>query len=210
MSLLFIILQAVAFIAFPTTSQTVRGPITITGTASHPQFARYEIAFAYDPNPTDTWFELRPPSTAQVTDGPLASWDTTRISDGTYMIRLRVYGTDSTIPIETTVRGIKVQNSIPPTLAPTSTTAPLLATPTTPPTSTPVAAIAPTSAPVIPTPEPFLPTFDFSPYTSAFCNGIYFTLFVFLLMGLYAALRDRIRRPLWRWIRRVLSDIKKP
>jgi len=209
MNFLLILLQAVALITFPTTSQTVQGQITITGAASHPQFSRYEIAFAYDPNPADTWFELQPPSTAQVTDGPLAPWDTTQIGDGTYMIRLRVYSTDSTTPSETTIRGIKVQNTILPTVEPTTTMEPATPAPTMPPTSTPVAA-AETAISVIPTPESILPTFDVSPYTAAFCNGVGITLFIFLLMGLYVALRDKIRRPLWRWIRRVLSDSKKP
>lgn len=209
MSFLLILLQAVALITFPTTSQTVLGQVTITGVASHPQFSRYEIAFAYDPNPTDTWFELQPPATAPVTDGPLAAWDTTRISDGAYMIRLRVYSTDAATPTETTIRGIKVQNTILPTAAPTATAEATTPAPTTPPTSTPVAAVE-TAIPVIAAPEAILPAFDVSPYTSAFCNGVGLTLFIFLLMGLYAALRDRIRRPLWRWIRRVLSDSKKP
>jgi len=71
MFLLLILLQAAAIITAPAPGDAVTGSVNITGTATHPQLTRYEVAFAYDPNPTDTWFELQPPSTNSVTDGVL-------------------------------------------------------------------------------------------------------------------------------------------
>ncbi|MBM4425072.1 MAG: hypothetical protein FJ030_17120 [Chloroflexi bacterium] len=218
MNLILILLQTViAVITGPSSGEVVAGTVSISGSAAGPQFARYEIAFAYDLNPTDTWFEIQPPSTSQVSDSLLAAWDTNGIIDGNYMIRLRVYSTDSATPVETIVRNIKVRNNAPtetpppsvtaePTLAPSPTTVVLGPTATLlpPPTAT---SLAP-SFPDIPASLP--PFLDLSTYTSAFCNGVYFTACAFTLLGIYAALRDRIRRPIRRWIRRIISDSKKP
>lgn len=211
MNLLLVLLQAIVAITSPAQNETVVGVVNITGTAAHPQFVRYEISFAYDPNPTDTWFELQPPSETQVAEGLLAAWDTTSISDGTYMIRLRVYSSDSATPQEAIVRGIKIRNAAPPTAAPTSTgeaasPTPTLALPTATPASTPASSPFPIASPV----SPSSPSLDLLPYTSAFCNGAYLTFGVFIFLGLYAVLRDRIRRPFLRWLRRIISDSKKP
>ena len=217
MFLLLILLQAAAIITAPAPGDAVTGSVNITGTATHPQLTRYEVAFAYDPNPTDTWFELQPPSTNSVTDGVLAVWDTTRITDGNYMLRLRVYAANSDTPLETIVRNIQVQNNAPiatptlpdsltPTLNPTATLTRLDSTATPLPEPTATLPSSPTSPP-----SPSLPAFlDLSNYTSSFCNGVYLTLGAFVLLGIYVALRDRIRRPIRRWLRRIMSDARKP
>ena len=212
MNLLLVLLQAIVTITSPAQNETVVGVVNITGAASHPQFARYEIAFAYDPNPTDTWFEIQPSSETQVAEGLLAAWDTTGITDGAYMIRLRVYSSDSATPLESIIRGIKIQNTAPPTAAPTSTREAASPTPTLSlPTATPALTIAPSPFPVVsPVSPSSFPSLDLSPYTSAFCNGVYLTFGIFVFLGLYAVLRDRIRRPILRWLRRIVSDSKKP
>ncbi|MBI5830322.1 MAG: hypothetical protein HZB20_12480, partial [Chloroflexi bacterium] len=195
---------------------TLSGIVSITGSAAHPQFARYEIAFAYDPNPTDTWFEIQPPATTQASEGLLATWDTRHIADGTYMLRLRVYPSDASAPLETIVHGIIVANTPKPTATPTATSSPLgTAAPATPTAELPatlssgVPAPAATQLSPAATP-PTAPLFDLAPYTSAFFNGALYTFGFFLLLGLYALLRDRIRRPIRRWLRRIVSDIRKP
>ncbi len=215
MNLLFALLQAIAVITSPQPNEVVLGLVNITGAASHPQFARYELAFAYDPNPADTWFELQPPSETQVTEGLLAVWDTTSITDGTYMIRLRVYSSDSDTPQEMIARGIKIQNTPPPTAVPTLPSVASEAATPTPTLVLPTATFAPTPAvaslPTAPSaPAASGPSFDPSPFTSAFCNGVYLAFGVFIFLGLYTALRDKIRRPILRWLRRIISDSKKP
>lgn len=207
MNFFLILLQAgTALITSPAPGQTVSGVVNITGTALRPQFARYEVAFAYDPNPTDTWFEIQPPSPTPVSDGPLAAWDTRSITDGTYMIRLRVYASDASDPLETVVRGIAIRGSAaqPPLETPAPAPPPTTAAP---PFASATAALFPS-----PTPRPLLPETapDLSPFTSAFCSGVYFTFGVFAMLGAYAILRDRIRRPIRRWLRRIMSDIRKP
>ncbi len=219
MRLFLVLLQAaLAVISSPGDSQTLSGIVNITGSAAHPQFARYEIAFAYDPNPTDTWFEIQPPATTQVSEGLLATWDTRPIADGTYMLRLRVFATDASAPLETIVHGIIVANAPKPTTTPTATATPATATATAelptlrssgvpPPAVTQQPAATQLSPAATP---PTAPLFDLAPYTSAFVNGALYTFGFFLLLGLYALLRDKIRRPIRRWLRRIVSDIRKP
>jgi hypothetical protein len=232
MHLFLILLQAaIAIITSPAPGDTVAGTTSLRGTAASPAFARYEIAFAYDPNPTDTWFEIQPPSTLPVIDSTLAEWDTRLIADGEYMIRLRVFSSGSNTPVETIVRGIQVRNTAPTESASTPSTDPAATGVLTPtgagpqpthtgvqPTHTSVQANVPSlpapTAPVVgsstPTPAPVAPLLDLSTYSSAFCNGVVLSFFGFILLGTYVALRDRIRRLVRRWIRRVMSDIRKP
>lgn len=211
MNFFLVLIQiGVAIISSPAQGQTIRNQVSISGSATHPQFVRYEVAFAYDPNPTDTWFEIQT-STTSIKDGALATWDTRNITDGLYMLRLRVYSKDSTKPEEIIVRRIQIGNSITPTPVPAATaavTAALNPTASTPATATPLPPTptlsfipAPTRAPV---------TFDPAPYSDSFCWGTLLAFSVFTILGLYALLRDRIRRPIRRWLRRVGSDIKKP
>ena len=215
MNLFLILIQiGAAIISSPTQGQTIRGQVSNSGAATHPQFVRYEIAFAYDPNPTETWFEIQT-STTPIATGALATWDTRGLSDGLYMIRLRVYSKDSTKPEETIVRRIQIGNSITPTpvaSAPAAVIATLI-----PVASAPTTALQ-TPSPIPPTPTlSFIPAptrapiqFDPTPYGNSFCGGGVIAFFLFAILGLYAALRDRIRRPIRRWWRRVGSDIKKP
>ncbi len=79
-----------AEISRPSAGEALSAVVTIEGTASHPAFQAYAISFAYDPNPTHTWFPIGDRSTTPVSDGRLALWDTTGITPGTYQVRLTV------------------------------------------------------------------------------------------------------------------------
>jgi hypothetical protein len=219
MLLLLLLLQAAtAIISGPTQGDLVIGTINITGTATHPQFARYEVAFAYDPNTTDSWFEIPAAASTPVEDGTLATWDTTQITDGAYMLRLRVFATGSNTPVEMIIRNITVGNDAPTpaptvdvTLAPTASVTPTLTFLETTATALP----APTATlefaqPITPTPQPLPAFLNLSVYSSAFCNGSILAFAAFLVLGSYVVLRDRIRRPFRRWLRRVMSDLRKP
>ncbi len=73
----------------PRAGDVLKGIIQIQGTALADQFTRYEVAFAYADDTSGTWFLIdeggRPAG-----DGLLASWDTSRITDGDYRLRLLV------------------------------------------------------------------------------------------------------------------------
>jgi hypothetical protein len=108
-------------ITSPAPDAIIGGEVTITGTTDVLGFASSQLDFSYASNPADTWFALQT-STQPIVDSPLATWDTTLISDGDYILRLRVFLTDGTSQ-EVTVP-IKVQNDTPivtPTLTPTPT-----------------------------------------------------------------------------------------
>jgi hypothetical protein len=107
-------------ITSPAPDEILRGQVRITGKADVPGFASAQLDFAYVSNPTNTWFTIQTFS-QPITDPTLATWDTTSITDGDYILRLRVNLQDSTSQ-EVTVP-IKIGNDfVPtPTLEPTLT-----------------------------------------------------------------------------------------
>jgi len=126
-----------AEISQPAAGSAVSGVVTLLGTADHPWFQSYDLAFAYDPNPTETWFSLGEPVQTPVRDGRLGIWDTAGISDGNYTLRLRVWLSDGSVLVGL-VENVRVRNyraaetATPP---PTSFPSPTPDTPT--PTQTP-------------------------------------------------------------------------
>ncbi len=108
-------------ITSPAADEVLRGRVTVTGTLDVPSFASAELDFAYASNPTDTWFTIQAFSQL-VSDSALAVWDTTSITDGDYVLRLRVTLEDGTFQ-EATVP-VKVGNDVLPTSTPAPTATP--------------------------------------------------------------------------------------
>lgn len=192
-----------AALTAPLPGATLSGVVAILGTAAHPRFQRYELAFSYDPDPTDTWFSIQEPVTTPMPAGLLGRWDTTGIADGLYVLRLRVYTSDREYT-ETLVRGVRVQNQAPTTLPPTVPTA------TSPPaaSSTPAAQAQPTAtAPLIalppaPTARPTAGAgvnldrgrsagagLSAQALSVAFGAGVQLAIILFALLGAYLAAR---------------------
>ena len=107
----------------PAPDEILRGQVTITGKVDVPSFVSVQLDFAYVSNPTNTWFNIQTFSQPLV-DATLATWDTTSITDGDYVLRLRVNFEDGTSQ-EVTVP-IKIGNdALPtPTIEPSSTPEP--------------------------------------------------------------------------------------
>lgn len=143
-------------ITSPADGQTLQGQVTVKGTTDIPNFSSAELAFAYSPDPTDTWFTIQTAS-LPVVDGVLASWDTTAITDGDYVLRLRVDLQDGST--SDTVITVHIRNYTPvptPSPAVTPTSPPVVQVPT------PIIILAsatPTVLPavVLPTPSALLP-----------------------------------------------------
>ncbi len=76
-------------IVSPSDGQYLQGQVPIKGTTDIPNFSSAELAFAYSPDPTDTWFVIQSAS-LPVTDSVIMTWDTSLITDGDYVLRLRV------------------------------------------------------------------------------------------------------------------------
>ncbi len=129
----------------PKTGQVLQGVVVITGSTDLKGFQSAEISFRYSSTGqarTD-WFLIHNGYEPVVND-TLAVWDTTTIADGMYDLRVLVT-TDDGRQIEEVVSGLRVRNytpietSTPGTVvqtatmqpdAPTSTSKPLVVTPT--------------------------------------------------------------------------------
>ena len=133
-----------AEITSPATGQVVSGIVTIEGTAAHPEFLRYDLAFGLPDDPTDTWFPITEAVEASVHDSRLGIWDTSGITEGEYDLQLRVW-TSSGEPLIAQVKGIRVGRTGPP---PGPTTAEGQGSPTANPTATD-AVQDPTSVPTL-------------------------------------------------------------
>ncbi len=196
-----------ALLSSPRPGEAVSGIVILTGTAAGPQFLRYELAFGYDVDPTNTWFSIQDPVTTPVEDSALGRWDTTGLTAGLYVVRLRVYTSEREF-VDAIVRGVRVSNATTPAAA----TAP--STPEPEPTPLPVpTATAPLIAlPPVPTPRPtagagnaagrtFLDEANLSAEAvrAAFGQGIQLSLLAFGLLGLYLGLRQLVRALLRRW-----------
>ncbi|MBC7251501.1 MAG: hypothetical protein H5T62_14610, partial [Anaerolineae bacterium] len=85
--------EGIAIITSPQDNAIIRGVVSITGTATHPDFWRYDLFYAPDPNPTGDWIFIEVHEN-MVNNGPLGTWDTTLVPDGVYQLRLRVIRRD--------------------------------------------------------------------------------------------------------------------
>lgn len=192
--------QQEAVITSPRDRDIVRGLLVIKGTATNPNFWKYEIYYAPEPNPTDQWTVLGIHE-VQIVDGRLETWDTSLVPDGTYSLRLRVVRKDGNYD-EYYVRQISVANVQPTetptaTPTPTATLTPLPSTPTViieqPPTATPRP--TPTPGPARVTPEPQAGAglnITTQGLSRAFLYGAGATVGLFLLIGILTTLRRLI------------------
>lgn len=101
----------IAAITAPADGQELRGVVSITGSANHPEFNRYELAVGPDPNPNDAW-QVFNTTNLPVDNTVLGMWDTSTVADGTWALRLRVVRKDSNYD-EVVVRGLHVSNQQP-------------------------------------------------------------------------------------------------
>ncbi len=203
--------QGLAVITSPLEGAGAAGLLPISGTATHPQFERYELSFAYSPNPTDTWFPIAPRGTAPVVNELLGRWDTSQISDGLYTLRLRVFYADGAF-LEAFVGNLRVQNATPtPPLGPGTEAAGPSPTPAVPATATqPIIVLPPTSTPRATTVAAVVnggtgnpsapadadsggPRFSGGLIGLAFTAGVRLTLISFLLLAAYASLKAALR-----------------
>lgn len=92
----------------PHTGEVLQGVVAINGYTEQPGFRSMEVDFAYASDPTHTWFLIQQGATS-TKEGPLASWDTTTITDGNYRLRLQVFLQDGRV-LESVVDNLYVRN----------------------------------------------------------------------------------------------------
>lgn len=120
-----------ANITSPQGSQTVQDDIVIYGQVSQEEFLRYEVQIA--PAGTENYQTIVTSTTPQpMANSPLATWDTTSVTNGRYTIRLAVFSNNANNGyVYRTVSDVIVNNPEPtPTPIPTATMTPI---PTDPP-----------------------------------------------------------------------------
>jgi hypothetical protein len=189
-------------INFPRPGDVLQGVVAITGSDDITGFTAAEVSFTYADDPTGTWFFIAL-ANLPVTNDTVAAWDTTTITDGNYVLRLRVSLQDGSTR-ETTVSGLRVRNYTPietptPTAIVATATVPTATIPTVI-VPTPVAPSATFTPTITMTPSPF-PTPTRMPdnpailapinvYTSILYGGLAVIL-SFSLFGLYLWLRRK-------------------
>lgn len=167
----------------PSIGQALQGTVNIIGSISVEDFQAAELTFAYSENSRDTWFLIQE-IIAPISDGVMAQWDTTVITDGTYDLRLTVTRLSGD-PVSIIIPSLRVRNYTPietetPTpITPTSTVVPGI-------TATSTATLIPPS----PTPLSQNPAeVTMQDIRQSLAMGAIAALGAFLLFGLYTTLR---------------------
>jgi hypothetical protein len=168
--------------------------VEIVGNMDVPNFASAELAFSYASNPTDrfAWFTIQTfPQPVSAERPTLAVWDTTTLTDGDYILHLRVFLQDGSSQ-DVVVSDLKIRNDSPlPTASPTATESFGFTTIDPLPVSSPTIQPA-TALPTFPSPTP-LPVnpasvTSFSIYSN-FAKGGIITLVLFAFFALILRLR---------------------
>ncbi len=185
----------------PAGGEAVQGVAEVMGFTQVPGFVSAEVSFGYQNDPTHTWFLLNT-SQIPITQGTLASWDTTTISDGIYRLRLVVFLKDGSTQ-EAIQEGVRVRN-----YSPIETSTPALPTPiiedqtgqveeavlpTETPTATPLPQFQPSlQTPLLQPPNPIeINTGDLQ---SSITRGALIGVGFLLVVGLYLGLKYLMKR----------------
>jgi len=168
-------------ISTPQTGDVLQGQVSIQGTSQIDGFVSAEVEFSYS-GADEAWYVIQA-SQQGVTEGELAVWDTTTITDGNYTVRLTVHLQDGR-SMRYEVEELRVRNY----------TAVETATPN---GSLPSDPATPTQPAVIRTPTPH-PTVAANPaavnpaqFMISLIQGAAVTLVLFFGFGLYFWLRRR-------------------
>jgi hypothetical protein len=174
-----------AAIHSPLPGQALQGLVPINGNTVENGFKSAELEFSYTYDPTHTWFLINE-TDKPVSDGLLAQWDTTTLTDEIYDLRLTILLSDGRRD-SVTVSGLRVRNYTP---IETDTPTPVTPTSTPVPGDTPI----PTKTPT-PTVTPIPPTFTPLPpnpaqlstqdITTSLGKGALVMLGMFAMMGIY-------------------------
>jgi hypothetical protein len=166
----------------PKTGDVLQGVVVVDGSSDIDGFVSAEISFAFTDDPTGTWFLLAI-NNQPVSNNRLVSWDTTVITDGNYVLRMRISLVSGPAK-EILVSDLRVRNY---------TSMETL----TPPPITPAATIIPTRAATVtgyPTPTVLarnpatLTPLDVS---ASVVYGGSAAIFMFIIIGIYLRLRRK-------------------
>ena len=182
-------------ISSPGNGTALSGVVTISGTT----LSAWTLSFSYADGTTDTWFPLAE-SADPISAGTLATWDTTAITDGFYILWLHVSAADGSqdFRVSVRVRNYSLIETATPTLtaAPTFTSAPISVTPTTisEGAATVTATFTPAASPTMPGPLPPNPaTLNSQEIAVNFGKGVLGVAVLFAFFGLVLSLSRKLR-----------------
>jgi hypothetical protein len=177
-------------ITSPTNGQVVQGQVAVSGTTDIPNFSSSELDFAYASDPANTWFLIQT-STNAVDNAVLGTWDTTAITDGDYILRLRVTLMDGTFQDATVTVRVRNYTALPTSTATATSTQSALQIPTAIVLAvTPTFTSTPRPIPSTPTPLPLNPaSINTSEIYSGFWKGAAGVLLLFFIFGIIIRLR---------------------
>ena len=190
--------QAQVQITSPELGAELRGLVEIMGSASVPNFQFYKVEFGVGPNPSD-WAVIGSLHDRPVINSLLEVWDTTRLPDGVYTLRVQGVRQDGNWE-EFTVRQLSILNSRPsPTASPTVTVTrpPTPTRETSPEATATLQIIAPADPLTVPTATPTLNRpqqrsalpVDPEGWSEALCSGGIAMGVVLVLVGIVFGLR---------------------
>jgi hypothetical protein len=169
-------------ITLPVRGQTVRGSVTVQGSATSPAFSQYQVAYAAEPDIAN-WTIINA-ALQPVSSGALAVWNTRPLPDGKYALRLQVFNTDGS------VSEIIVQEV---TLANTATATPNVAPGAGVTDTTALTQTAGISATIGGTPGSETGAgINLSDIPRAFVKGATYALYVFVALGVYVLLKKAL------------------
>jgi len=191
-------------ITTPAPGDTVRGTVTIEGSATIGDFQFYKVEYSTADQP-EFWRAVSTTYRQPVIDGVLDRWNTTVLPDGIYHLRLTAVDIRGQEVCHFFVRNLKVANQEP-TATPTPVAPPTLPGPsptaTRPATATPAVSPTPTAtaAPILPTRQPQIPllselretarqAFDVERLRDAFLLGAATTTALFVFIGALSLIR---------------------
>jgi hypothetical protein len=172
-------------ISDPLPNAILGGVASISGSAP----SAWDLSFAYSDDTTGTWFPIAS-SPDPLSGGAFADWDTTDITDGFYILRLRVFSADA---IQEFTVNIRVRNYTPLDTPTPSATFTLTSTPpATPlPTFTPTVTFTPALSPTPLPPNPA--TLNPNEIALNFGKGALGVTAVFAFFGLLLMVSRKLR-----------------
>ena len=167
------------------------GVVKITGTIALDGWSSYELDFSYASDSTNTWFSFAGGS-SPLAGTALVDWDTTKLSDGDYNLRLRVFSPGGS-PQDGFAYGLRVRNYTADTPVATLTFTPTVTPSLIPATAVPTftSTLTPTIYPT-PTALPANPaSLSAGEITFSLVRGALVTVLLFGVFGLFVRLRHR-------------------
>jgi hypothetical protein len=192
-SLVFFLAQTADIsIASPKSGDVLRGQVEVVGNMDVPNFASAELAFSYASNPADrfAWFVIQTFPQPVQNNPTLAVWDTTTLTDGDYVLHLRVLLQDGSTQ-DVAVSDLKIRNDDPVPIDISTATA-LYSQPANPlPASTELpVTVSPSFS--SPTPLPANPaSVTSASIYSNFAQGGLLVLVLFFMFGIFLKLRSK-------------------